>query len=223
MSIDRQIHHSGGQVAPFPRGMKKRLVTFGGTVLLSMVACMFAAIIALFPQPAVAEPLGFRRARATFSLGLDAFDAVTGDFGKVSEVGMAVFAESSIQLWGYFGINIRFGSARAFTDKNFLPYDNGYQYICFTLSPRFYLAPFRKLNLYFYAQPEISMDILTSNTLVKMTGNENLTGAAGGAIGAQLIVGMISISGQVYCEYNWNFESVIIGGGLAVGVTSTIR
>ena len=170
-----------------------------------------------------ASPLGFRRPRATFGLGIDAFDALTGDFGKVSEAGMSVFAETSLQLGGYYGMNLRFGSARAFTNKDFLPFDEGYQYIYLVASPRFYLAPFRKLNLYFYAQPEIAMQVLVSNTLVSMTGNRQFTGAAGGSIGAQFLLGILSISGQVTCQYNWNLKTVILGGGIAIGISSTLN
>lgn len=186
--------------------------------------CLATMLLSLaYSVQSEAAPLGFKRPRATFALGLDAFDALTGEFGKASEAGMSVFAESSLQLAGYFGVNIRFGSARAFTDKDFLPFDEGYQYIYAVLGPRFYLAPFRKLNLYFYAQPEIAMQVLVSNTLVSLTGNRQFTGAAGGSIGAQFLLGILSISGQVTCQYNWNLHTVILGGGLSIGVSSNLK
>ena len=184
---------------------------------------IFLALFVMMPDKAEAAPLGFSQPRATFALGLDVFDALTGDFGKAADVGMSVFAESSIQIGGYFGLNVRFGSARAFTKKDFLPFDAGYQYVYAVLSPRFYLAPFRKLNLYFYAQPDIALQVLVSNTLVNLTNNQELTGAAGGAIGIQFLAGVLSISGQVNCHYNWSLNTVILGGGIAIGVTSTIR
>lgn len=189
------------------------------TILLFIL--FIAASSMIIPEEADAKPLGFHRPRSTFSLGLEAFDAKLGDFGRASDVGMGVFAESSLQL-GYFGANIRFGSARAFTHKDFLPFDNGYQYIYIVASPRFYLAPFRKLNLYFYAQPEIALQILVSNTLVQLTGNNMTSGAAGGSLGIQFLTGIISVTGQVTCQYNWEFKSLFVGGSLSVGLTSTI-
>ena len=190
-----------------------------------VIGIFLAWLMCCFMMVGVAEaaPLGFRQPRATFALGLDAFDALSGTFGKASDVGMSVFAESSIQAGGYFGVNVRFGSARAFTKKDFLPFDEGYQYIYAILSPRFYLAPFRKLNLYFYAQPDIALQVLVSNTLVKLTNNRELTGAVGGAVGVQFLAGILSISGQINCHYNWNLDTVILGGGISIGVTSTFR
>lgn len=171
---------------------------------------------------AQAEPLGFRRVRATFALGLDCFDAIEGDFGKAADIGMAVYAETTLQLMGYLGLNLRIGSARAFTNKDFLPFDNGFQFIYLTFAPRAYVAPFRKMNLYFYIQPEISLNVFMSNTLVKITGNNGMSGGVGGAIGAQYIIGIVSISAQVFSEYHWKLESVMIGGGITVGISSPL-
>ena len=153
--------------------------------------------LGIYVNPADAAPLGFRRPRATFGIGLNVFDAITGDFGNASDLGMSLFAEATIQVGGYFGGTVRFGSARAFTHKDFLPFDQGYQYVYMIFSPRFNLAPFRKVNLNFYLQPDIAMQVLISNTLVSMTGNRQITGAAGGSLGAQYIIGMFSVSGQV--------------------------
>ncbi len=193
--------------------MAKRLATF----LLTLFAA--AAVCA---APADAEPLGFRRARASFSLGIDCFDFFKGDFGNAADVGMSVFAETTMQIMGYFGLNLRFGSSRAFTDKDFLPFDNGFQFVYLTFAPRAYVAPFRKANLYFYIQPEISLNVFMSNTLVALTGNENISGSAGGALGLQYIIGIVSISGQVYAEYHWMYGSVAVGGGIAVGISSAL-
>ena len=192
----------------------KRIFITLGSLLLLFALCI---------PDAMAEPLGFRRPRSTFSLGIEAFDHLLGDFGKASDVGMSVFAETTIQFGGYFAANVRFGSARAFTNKDFLPFDNGYQYIYLTAGPRFYLAPFRKLNLFFYAQPEIALQILVSNTLVTITGNDSTTGAAGGSIGAQYLLGILSISGQVTCQYNWVFQALFIGGSISVGLSNVIQ
>ncbi len=182
-----------------------------------------ALLCLAWPAQASADPLGFHRPRATFALGLDAFDALTGEFGKISDVGMSVFAEATLQFGGYYGAHIRLGSARAFTKKDFLPYDNGYQYVYFVAAPRFFLAPFRKLNLFFYLQPEIALNVLTSNTLVKYTGNRSATGAAGGSLGAQFIISLLSVSAQLTCQYNWNLHTVTLGGSLSFGITSTIH
>ncbi len=170
-----------------------------------------------------AAPLGFRRPRATFALGIDAFNTFIGDFANYTDVGMRVFAEATMQAGGYFGLNLRFGSARGFTKKDFLPFDNGYQFVYITGGPRFYLAPFRKLNLYFYAQPEIAVNIFMSNTLVKVTGNDSVTGSAGGALGIQYIINVVSISGQISCQYDWVFKTLYLTGGIAVGLTSTFK
>lgn len=192
--------------------------------LKSCFLCLIVVLFSLgFMTESEAAPLGFKRPRATFALGIDAFDALTGEFGKASDAGMSVFAESSLQLGGYFGANIRFGSARAFTNKDFLPFDEGYQYVYVVFGPRFYLSPFRKLSLNFYAQPEIAMQVLVSNTLVSLTGNQQFTGAAGGSLGAQFLVGILSVSGQLTCQYNWNLKTVIFGGGLSIGVSSTLK
>lgn len=171
---------------------------------------------------AEASPLGFRRPRATFAIGLDVSDALTGDFGKASAIGMSLFAEATLQVGGYFGANVRFGSARAFTHKDFLPFDEGYQYIYFIFSPRFNLAPFRRVNLNFYLQPDIGMQVLVSNTLVTMTGNKQVTGMAGGALGFQYLYGLLSVSGQVDCRYNWDLSSVFVGGSVSIGISSTL-
>lgn len=179
--------------------------------------------ILAIPTKVYAEPpMGFTLPRSTFSLGIEAFDAKLGDFGAASDVGMAVFVEATLQLKGYFGASVRFGSARAFTQKDFLPFDNGYQYIYFAAAPRFYLAPFRKLNLYFFLQPEIALQVLISNTLVTLTGNETSSGAAGGSIGIQFLAGIISVTGMVTCQYNWKYESLFVGGGLSIGLSNTI-
>ena len=185
---------------------------------------LFSFIVPLlYASGSEAAPLGFRRPRATFAFGLDAFNTFTGDFAKYTDVGMKAFVETSLQAGGYFGFNLRFGSARGFTHKDFLPFDNGYQFIFITASPRFYLAPFRKTHLYFYAQPDINVNIFMSNTLVKITGNDSVTWAAGGAVGAQYIIGVFSFSGQVSCQYDWELKTLFISGGLAVGFASTIR
>lgn len=192
--------------------------------LFRPLVCSILFIFALCLAPSAwAEPLGFKRPRATFALGLDVFDAMLGEFGAASDVGMSVFAEATIQAGGYFGVHIRFGSARAFTEKDFLPFDNGYQFIYFVVGPRFYLAPFRKLDLYFYMQPEVVFHAMISNTLVTLTGNENISGAAGGSLGVQYILGILSISLQATCEYNWNHGALFVGGSLSVGLSSTIE
>ncbi|MBQ1926683.1 MAG: hypothetical protein II767_00665 [Proteobacteria bacterium] len=185
-------------------------------------AVVFFFVLALIPALASAEPLGFKRPRSTFSFGFDVFDAMLGDFGNASDVGMSVFADATIQFGGYFGAHVRFGSARAFTRKDFLPFDNGYQFIYMTVAPRFYFSPFRKLTLYFFAQPEVALQALVSNTLVKVTGNDDITGAAGGSLGLQFLLGIISVTAQVSCQYNWNLQTVFLGGSLSVGLSNTI-
>ena len=189
-----------------------------------LILSIFALLLVMlaFISAAYAEPLGFRRVRTTFSLGLDCFDAIAGEFGKAADIGMAVYAETTLQLMGYLGLNFRIGSARAFTNKDFLPFDNGFQFIYLTFAPRAYVAPFRKLNLYFYIQPEISLNVFMSNTLVKITGNNGMSGGAGGAIGVQYIIGIVSISGQIFADYHWKLKSVMLGGGIAVGVSSPL-
>lgn len=192
------------------------------TLFFCFAMALSAASLVWTAPEALGAPLGFRRPRASFQVGISAFDALTGTFGKVADVGMAVFAEAGLQLGGYYGINVRFASARAFTHKDFLPFDEGYQYISLTLSPRFYLAPFRKFDLYFYAQPDLEMQIFESNTLVTLTGNRATTGAVGGSLGGRFIVGILDISAQATCLYNWNVKTVIVAGSLAVGITSTL-
>lgn len=192
--------------------------------MIRICACAAVLLLALviLPEDSYAEPLGFKRPRSTFSLGFDVFDAMLGEFGKASDVGMSVFADATIQFGGYFGVHVRFGSARAFTDKDFLPFDNGYQFIYMTAAPRFFFSPFRKLTLYFFAQPEISLQALVSNTLVKITGNDSITGAAGGSLGLQFLLGIISVTAQVSCQYNWDFQSLFLGGSLSIGLSNTI-
>ena len=168
-------------------------------------------------------PLSFKETRATFALGIEVFDPMLGDFGNAADVGMSIFAETTMQFGGYFAAHVRFSSARAFTKKEFLPFDNGFQYISLLFAPRFYLAPFRKLTLYFFAQPEIALQSLVSNTLVMITGNDNITGAAGGSIGVQFIAGILSVSGQVSCQYNWDYQSIFVGGSISVGISSMIN
>lgn len=191
----------------------KRLLIFFFALFVSFGASLSVA---------QAEPLGFRRVRATFALGLDCFDVIEGDFGNAADIGMAVYAETTLQLMGYLGLNLRIGSARAFTNKDFLPFDNGVQFIYLTFAPRAYVAPFRKMNLYLYIQPEISLNVFMSNTLVKITGNNGMSGGVGGAIGAQYIIGIVSISAQVFSDYHWKLESVMIGGGITVGISSPL-
>lgn len=188
-------------------------------VLIIIVFCASSFVIA---GNAYAEPLGFRRVRATFSLGLDAFDALMGDFGSATDVGMSVYAETTLQMFGYFGLNLRFGTARGFTEKEYLPFDNGYQFIYLTFAPRVYFAPFRKAYVFFYMQPEISLKVMMSNTLVKVTGNHEMTGGVGGAIGVQYIIGIVSITGQIYTDYHWQLKTLFIGGGITVGIASTL-
>ncbi len=190
--------------------------------ILLFATCL-TLLCLLFPMLANAEPLGFKRPRSTFALGIDVFDAMLGNFGNVSDVGMSVFVETTLQVGGYYGIHFRFGSARAFTKKNFLPFDDGYQFVYFVAAPRFNLAPFRKQMIVFYLQPEIELQILVSNTLVKITGNDSTTGAAGGSIGIQYVLGILSISGQASCRYNWDLQSLFVGGSLSVGLSNIIK
>ena len=179
--------------------------------------------VAVVASDALAAPLSFKETRATFAVGLEVFDPMLGAFGDAADVGMGIYAETTMQFGGYFAAHIRFSSSRAFTRKDFLPFDNGFQYIAFLVAPRFYIAPFRKLTLYFFAQPEIVLQSLVSNTLVTITGNDNTTGAVGGSIGLQFITGIISISAQASCQYNWDFQSIFVGGSLSVGITSMIK
>ena len=62
-----------------------------------------------------------------------------------------------------------------------------------------------------------------SNTLVKVTGNDSVTGSAGGALGIQYIINVVSISGQISCQYDWVFKTLYLTGGIAVGLTSTFK
>jgi len=172
-------------------------------------------------EEASAEPIDFMRPRMTFALGIDAFDYFKGDFGDAASVGMSLFGEVSLEI-GYVGGALRFGTARAFTEKDYLPYDEGFQYIYITAAPRFYYAPLRSY-LYFFIQPEISMHILESNTLVLVTGNDAITGSAGGSLGVQYIMGILSVIGQVSCEYDWKLKSILVTGGISIGLSSTIE
>ena len=183
----------------------------------------FLLFLMLISAPAFAAPLSFKETRTTFALGIEVFDPMLSAFGDAADIGMSVFAETTIQFGGYYAAHIRFSSARAFTRKDFLPFDNGFQYISLLVAPRFYIAPFRKLTLYFFAQPEIALQSLVSNTLVTITGNENTTGAVGGSIGAQFIAGILSISGQVSCQYNWDYQSIFVGGSISVGISSMVN
>ena len=65
----------------------KRLLIFFFALFVSFGASLSVA---------QAEPLGFRRVRATFALGLDCFDVIEGDFGNAADIGMAVYAETTI-------------------------------------------------------------------------------------------------------------------------------
>lgn len=188
------------------------------------IAPLFLALpLLLVSGSASAAPMNFKELRSTFALGLEVFDPMLGTFGDAADVGMGVFAETTLQFGGYFAAHIRFGSARAFTKKDFLPFDNGFQFIYFLTAPRFYVAPFRKLSLYFFIQPEIELQSLVSNTLVTITGNDNITGAAGGSIGIQFLAGIVSISGQVSCQYNWDYQAIFVGGSLSIGISSIIK
>lgn len=188
-----------------------------------LLAACLTLLCLLFPLLANAEPLGFKRPRSTFALGIDVFDAMLGEFGDASDIGMSIFAETTLQFGGYYGIHFRFGSARAFTKKNFLPFDEGYQFVYFVAAPRFNLAPFRKRMLIFYLQPEIELQVLISNTLVKITGNQSTTGAAGGSLGVQYVLGILSISGQASCRYNWDLQSLFVGGSISIGLSNVIK
>ncbi len=198
------------------------MTIFRRLCLVALTALTALTALWIAPTTAEAEPQSFRRPRMTFSLGLEAFDYFMGDFGDAADVGLSVSGDVTIQV-GYFAGNLRFGSARAFTHKDFLPYDEGFQNVFITAAPRFYFAPFRKLTLYFFIQPEISMRFLVSNTLVALTGNESITGSVGGAIGTQYIAGIIAITGQVACEYDWRLDSIIVTGGLSIGLSSTLN
>lgn len=176
----------------------------------------------LWPLQASAEPLNFRRPRMTFSFGLDAFDHFVGPFGQAAGVGLSAYAEAMLQV-GYFAGGIRIGSGRGMTNKDFLPFDQGYQYVYLTATPRFYWAPFRRQLVYFFIQPEVSMHVMMSNTLVKVTGNDSLSWAVGGGLGMQYIIGILSLSGRVSCLYDTRYGSVMVTGGLAIGITSLIR
>jgi len=158
----------------------------------------------------------------TFSFGLDAFDHFVGPFGQAAGVGLSAYAEAMLQV-GYFAGGIRIGSGRGMTNKDFLPFDQGYQYVYLTATPRFYWAPFRRQLVYFFIQPEVSMHVMMSNTLVKVTGNDSLSWAVGGGLGMQYIIGILSLSGRVSCLYDTRYGSVMVTGGLAIGITSLIR
>lgn len=187
----------------------------------TLILCLLLSATAL-AAPASFEPVGFRQTRSTFTLGFDVFDYMLGDFGDVSDVGMAVFAEAVLQIKGYYGVAVRFGSSRAFTHKDFLPFDNGYQYVYFTAAPRFFIPTNRRFNIYLYIQPEISLQVLISNTLVKLTGNDNTGGAAGGSLGVQYNVGILAVSAHFTCQYVWKYDSIYIGGSLGIGISSII-
>lgn len=182
----------------------------------------FLSSEAVLASPASFEPVGFRQTRSTFTLGFDVFDYMLGDFGDASDVGMSIFAEAVLQIDGYYGAVIRFGSSRAFTHKDFLPFDNGYQYIYLTAAPRFNIPTNRKFNIYVFIQPEISLQVLISNTLVKLTGNDNTGGAAGGSLGIQSHFGILAVSAQFTCQYAWKYETLYIGASLGIGISSII-
>lgn len=184
----------------------------------------FLTACALFVHPGSlsAKPVDFDRPRMMFSLGIDAFDYFVGNFGDAADVGLSLYGEVAIQV-GYFGGSLRFGSSRAFTNKDFLPYDEGLQHIFITAAPRLYIPLYKRTYLYLILQPQASIRFLQSNTLVTITGNDSLTGAAGGSLGLQFITGIISITGLVALEYDFRLSSILLTGGLSIGLTSTIN
>ena len=175
-----------------------------------------------FPLRTSAQHIDFHRPRMTFAFGVDTFDFVGGEFGKATKYGLAAYAETAMQVGNFAGY-LRFGAGRGLTIKDKLPFDAGFQFVFLTIAPRFYWSPFRRELLYFFIQPEISMHILGANTLVSMTGNEVLSGAAGGSFGVQYILGIISVTAQVSCQYDWRFKTTLISGGISVGLSSTIQ
>jgi len=187
-----------------------------------IAALALLLLVTLSASTAYAEPPTFRRPRGMFLLGIDVFKPVLNDLGKHSLVGLSVFGEVAIQA-GYFAFAARFGSARGFTKKEFLPFDQGYQIVYLTVGPRFYYSPFRRLMLSFYVQPEVSLQVYQSNTLVGITGNETLQGAAGGSIGASYILGILVVSAQVSTQYIWELKSLMVTGGISVGLSSTFE
>lgn len=190
--------------------------------------CLFVAIFALFlttgafalPDEASAAPLLFTRPRGNFTLGFDIFDPVVGSFGDETRVGLAGFAQASLQM-GYWGLTLRTGAGRGFTEKTHIPFDEGYQLFYLTFGPRVVIPPFRKLQLYFYLQPEITLDILHSNTLVQLTGNDPYFGAAGGSVGVHWIIGILVVEAQVSFQWMWALDSLMITGGISVGIGGT--
>ena len=177
-------------------------------------------LLLLIPSTALAD-YTFSRPRMIFSFGIDAFNFFGGDFGTSTRVGMSIHAETTLQV-GYFAGNIRFGSARALTKKDFLPYDEGVQFIFISAAPRFYFPLMRRTLLSLYVQPQITVNFFESNTLVTITDNRLADGLVGGSIGIQFITGVIAINGQVSCEYDWYLKSVLVTGGINIGLTSTL-
>lgn len=185
----------------------------------------FIFIITLFvlifiPVTAFAD-YTFSRPRMTFSFGIDVFDFFVGDFGDAVNVGMSVHADATLQV-GHFAGYIRFGSARAFTEKDFLPFDEGLQFVFISAAPRFYFPLMRRTLLYAFIQPQITVNFFESNTLVALTGNRLADGLVGGSVGLQFIAGIIAITGQVSCEYDWHLKTVLVTGGINIGITSTL-
>lgn len=184
----------------------------------------FAVFLAVFwlalPSVAHADHT-FSRPRMIFSFGLDVFDFFVGDFGKAANVGMSLHADATLQV-GYFAGHIRFGSAKALTEKDFLPYDEGFQFIFISAAPRFYFPLMRRTALYLFLQPQITVNFFESNTLVALTGNRLADGLVGGSVGVQFIAGILAITGQVSCEYDWHLGSVLVTGGINIGLTSIL-
>ena len=177
-------------------------------------------LLLLIPSTALAD-YTFSRPRMIFSFGIDAFNFFGSDFGKATRVGMSLHAEATLQV-GYFAGSIRFGSARALTEKDFIPFDEGVQFIFISAAPRFYIPLMRRTMLSLYLQPQITVNFFESNTLVALTGNRLADGLVGGSVGLQFITGIIAVSGQVSCEYDWYLKSVLITGGINIGLTSNL-
>ena len=182
----------------------------------------FITLLILFFIPAAAfADYTFSRPRMTFSFGIDVFDFFIGDFGDAANVGMSIHADATLQV-GHFAGYIRFGSARALTEKEFLPFDEGFQFVFISAAPRFYFPLMRRTLLYAFIQPQITVNFFESNTLVALTGNRLADGLVGGSVGLQFIAGIIAITGQVSCEYDWHLKTILVTGGINIGITSTL-
>lgn len=181
-------------------------------LLLAVLLCGL-----LLPQHLSALPLIFRQTRGIFAANIETFDIMAGRYGDAASWGLGISVEAALQA-SYFGAAFRLGMGRGLTENKDIPYNSGYSMRYLSAGPRFAFPLLRRTMLAIILQPEISLRMPYSDTILLANDEAHYLGCVGGGIAIQFFLGSLMLTGSSDAHWSWETNSVFLYFRLGIGV-----